>query len=149
MAPMLKRDSEYLSKRNRGFLATGQDDKISVIPVCFVHQEDVIYTAIDSKPKGRRLARLSNMISNPHVAFIVDNYSQNWRHLSYLLIHGEAEVVADEVEARRAKRLLLRKYPQYRWLELGNAPVVAIRVRRTKFWQFREAKRLSRLVRER
>ncbi len=146
---MLERYSEYLSKRSRGFLATGQGEEISVVPICFAHQEDVIYTAIDSKPKGRRLARLSNILSNPHVAFIVDNYSKNWRLLSYLLIHGDAEIVADEGEARRARRLLLLKYPQYRSLKLGNAPVIAIRVRRSKFWRFRDAQKSFRLGRER
>lgn len=145
---MLKQYSEYLSKRSRAFLATGRGERISIVPVCFAHQEDVIYTAIDSKPKGGTLTRLSNIISNPHVAFIVDNYSTNWRLLSYLLIHGDAEIVSDEGEARRARKLLLLKYPQYRWLKLGNAPVIAIRVRRSKFWQFRDAQRSSRLSRE-
>lgn len=146
---MLRRYSEYLSKRSRGFLATGQGERLSIVPICFAHQEDVIYTAIDSKPKGGRLARLSNIISNPHVAFIVDNYSTNWRLLSYLLIHGDAEIVADEGEARRARRLLQRKYPQYRWLKLGKAPIIAIHVRRSKFWRFLEAQNSSRPASER
>ncbi len=146
---MLKRDSEYLSKRGRGFLATGQGERLSIVPICFAHQEDVIYTAIDLKPKGARLARLTNIVSNPHVAFIVDNYSTNWRLLSYLLIHGDAEIVANEEERRRARRLLQRKYPQYRWLKLGKAPVIAIRVRRSKFWRFRDVQSSSRAGSER
>lgn len=136
MDSVLKRYSEYLSHRSRGFLATGQGERISIVPICYVNYGDVIYTAIDSKPKGTKLARVTNILSNPHVAFAVDNYSVNWKRLSYLLIHGDAEVAVKKVEARKARRLLALKYPQYRWLKLGTAPVIAIRIRRVKFWRF-------------
>lgn len=112
---------------------------MTVIPICFVHRRNVIYTSIDRKPKGRRLARLVNIALNPSVAIVVDNYFEDWRRLSYLLIHGDARLVKREKEAERARELLLLKYHQYRWLKLGDAPVIAIRVRESKFWEFRHS----------
>jgi PPOX class probable F420-dependent enzyme len=136
---MRRRHSDYLAAARRGFLATspGGSDTVTVVPVCFVHRGESIYTAIDLKPKGDHLSRLSNIASNPSVAFVVDNYSEDWRLLSYLLIHGDAFMLVGE-EASEARELLLRKYPQYRWLVLGDAPVMAIRIRRAKFWEFQK-----------
>ncbi len=125
---MRRHDSKYLAMARRGFLATSRNKRVTVIPVCFAHHGDVIYTPIDRKPKGKHLARLSNIALNPYVAFLVDNYSEDWRLLSYLLIHGNASIVSSVTEARRARELLLCKYPQYRRLELGDAPIVGIRV---------------------
>jgi PPOX class probable F420-dependent enzyme len=97
---------------------------------------DVIYTAIDRKPKGPRLARLSNILSNPSVAFLVDSYSEDWTELSYLLLHGDAHLVRDEEEAEAARELLKERYPQYGWLKLDGRPIIAIRVHKSKFWAF-------------
>lgn len=72
------------------------------------------------------------------MAFIVDTYSEKWDQLSYLLVHGDAEVVRDEREAREARKLLLEKYPQYRQMKLGNALVIAIRIKSSKLWRFQQ-----------
>lgn len=136
---MRGRDSEYLRKARRGFLATSSNGRVTVVPICFAHRGNTIYTAIDRKPKGRHLARLANIASNPNVAVLVDKYSEDWRHLSYLLVHGDARLVGREKEAKKARELLLSKYHQYRRLKLGEAQVIAIRVRETKFWEFRYA----------
>lgn len=133
---MLKREGDYLRSSRRGFLATSATGTPTVVPVCFCVKGDVIYTAIDRKPKGPKLARLSNIISNANVAFLVDNYSEDWRELSYLLIHGDARLVEKEGEAQAARKMLRRRYPQYRRLKLDGCPILAITVKRTKFWAF-------------
>ena len=120
----------------RGFLASSSGGRTTIVPVCFVSRGNIIYTAIDQKPKGKRLARISNISRNPHVAFIVDIYSEKWDRLSYLLIHGDAETVRDDREADEARKMLLQKYPQYRQLKLDNALVIAIRIKSSKFWRF-------------
>src|SRR5580693_9426937 len=140
---MRRSEAAYLKAARRGFLATSSRDRPTVVPVCFVISGDVIYTAIDRKPKGPRLARTSNIASNPQVAFLVDVYREDWRDLSYLLIHGRSEVVSDEAEAARARGLLLRKYRQYRSLRLGDAPIIAIQISDSKFWKFRAAGRVG------
>ncbi|MDA4112785.1 MAG: pyridoxamine 5'-phosphate oxidase family protein [Thaumarchaeota archaeon] len=138
---MRRSEVAYLKAARRGFLATSSRDRPTVVPVCFVIAGDVIYTAIDKKPKGPRLARTSNIASNPQVAFLVDIYDEDWRELSYLLIHGRSELVSDEAEAARARRLLLQKYRQYRSLKLGDAPIIAIHIADSKFWKFGAAER--------
>jgi len=133
---MLKREREYLRSSRRGFLATSAGARPTLVPVCFCLKGDLIYSAIDRKPKGPRLARLSNIMLNPEVAFLVDNYSEDWTELSYLLVHGHAELVNDEEEAQTARKLLRRKYPQYGRLKLDGRPILAIRIEKTKSWAF-------------
>jgi PPOX class probable F420-dependent enzyme len=136
---MRRSEAAYLNAARRGFLATSSRGRPTVVPVCFVVSGDTIYTAIDKKPKGPRLARISNIASNPQVAFLVDIYDEDWRGLSYLLIHGSSEVVSDEAEAARARSLLLQKYRQYQSLKLGDAPIIAIHIAESKLWRFRAA----------
>lgn len=128
---------DYLRGKERGFLATVGDHRPTVVPVCFVYDSGKIYTAIDEKPKTRLpLARTTNIKKNPHVAFLVDTYSEDWRRLSYLLIHGEAFEVENHKEMEKAKRMLLSKYPQYRWLELEDPSILRVEIEKAKLWKF-------------
>ncbi len=129
---------EYLIGKERGFLATvGRNGEPTIVPVCFVYTKGMIYTAVDKKPKSRgKLARTENILRNQHAAFVVDVYSDDWRKLSYALVHGMANVVADSKESRRATEMLVRKYPQYRWLGVDDSRVIRIRVERAKVWRF-------------
>jgi PPOX class probable F420-dependent enzyme len=134
---MKEREEDYLRLKERGFLATlGKNGNPTIVPVCFVYSKGVIYTAIDEKPKSSRVpARITNIERDSRVAFIVDNYSQNWKKLSYLLVHGKARVVENQREVEEAKSLLVGKYPQYRRLKLKEQ-VIVISVDRTKLWEF-------------
>ena len=67
-----------------------------VIPICYAFDGHNIYSALDMKSKrveGMNLKRVRNIASNPHVAFIVDDYSEDWTHLAYVLIQGIAELL--------------------------------------------------------
>ncbi len=130
--------AEYLIGKERGFLATvGKNGEPTIVPVCFVYSNGTIYTPVDKKPKTRgKLARTENILRNKHAAFVVDVYSDDWRKLSYALVHGRAGVVVDSKERRRATEMLVRKYPQYKWLGLDDSRVIRIRVERTKLWRF-------------
>jgi PPOX class probable F420-dependent enzyme len=139
--PLRADEGRYLTTKERGFLATvNADGTPTVVPVCFAYERGTIYTAVDTKPKSERLARIENIRRAHEAAFIVDVYSRDWRRLSYLLIHGKAGLVRDGRERRRAVRLLTRTYSQYGWLGKGMKDVVKIRVERTKFWQFKKAR---------
>jgi len=70
------------------------------------------------------------------VAFIIDTYSDDWRRLSYLLVHGKASLVGDPSEESRARELLLSKYPQYRWLGLDGSRTIRVTIESLKFWKF-------------
>jgi len=128
---------EYLKGKERGYLATVGDDRPTIVPVCFVYDSGRIYSAIDEKPKRRLpLARVTNIKKNPRVGFLVDVYSEDWRRLSYLLIHGEASEVENEREVEKAKLMLLSKYPQYRWLKLEDPTILRVEIKNAKLWKF-------------
>lgn len=86
------------------------------IPICFALDGSVFYSAIDRKPKRvppSRLARLKNIQEMPQVAFLVDQYDEDWTRLWYVLVRGEAELVFASEEQQRAIERLRGKYPQY------------------------------------
>ena len=88
-----------------------------LVPICFTYDGSFFYSAIDRKPKGvapNRLARLRNIKKTPRVALLVDQYDEDWTTLWYVLVRGDAMVVSDPAERRRALRRLKTKYPQYR-----------------------------------
>ena len=87
-----------------------------VVPICYVYDGECIYSALDLKPKRvphHRLKRVRNVLANPRAALVIDDYSEDWERLAYVIVQGRAEVVHDEEESRRAEGLLRDKYPQY------------------------------------
>ena len=100
------------------------------VPICFVSDRLVFYSAIDHKPKRvapTRWARLKNIKETPQVALLVDQYDEDWTRLWYVLVRGEAELVSASAEQKRAIQLLRAKYPQYDADMLADdAPVLRI-----------------------
>ena len=59
--------------------ATGQPH---LVPVTFAVDGDMIYTAVDHKPKTTtRLRRLANIAANPQVTLLADHYADDWDQL--------------------------------------------------------------------
>ena len=91
-------------------LATaGGDGQPHLVPVTFAMDGDLIYTAVDYKPKKSvNLRRLRNIRENPRVALLADYYDEDWDLLWWVRIDGWASVVDDEQAlpgpARRARR---------------------------------------------
>jgi PPOX class probable F420-dependent enzyme len=140
---MNKEEENYLRLSKRGFLATvGLSGKPTAVPICFVHWRGEIFTAIDKKPKSsRQLARVRNLTTTAEVAFIADYYDDDWRKLSYLLIHGKARILKRKTDQARIRRLLCAKYPQYRRMGLEGATILSIRIAKSKLWRFSGEKR--------
>lgn len=109
-----------------------------VIPICFVWDGSVFYSAIDRKPKRvapTRLARLKNIQETRHVALLVDEYNEDWTCLWYVLVRGEAELVSASAEHERAIQRLRAKYPQYDAnMLLDDAPLLCITPVRVTAW---------------
>ena len=114
------------------------DQKPHVVPICFVYDGGVFYSAIDRKPKQvppSRLARLKNIEKTPHAALLIDHYDEDWIHLWYILVRGEAELVSSPAERKRAIQLLRAKYLQYDASMLADdAPVLRITPLRITAW---------------
>lgn len=106
------------------------------VPVTFAVLGDVVYFAVDHKPKSTwQLRRLSNIRENPSVTVLVDHYAEDWSTLWWARADGRGEVLEDGQERHRAVELLRDKYDQYRDSP-PQGPVVAIRVERWSGWAF-------------
>jgi PPOX class probable F420-dependent enzyme len=100
---------------------------------------DVVYTAVDAKPKTtQRLRRLANIESNPQVSLLVDHYADDWTQLWWVRADGVAAIHSEGEAMHTGYRLLRAKYPQYQSVPL-NGPVIAVTVRRWTSWQALEA----------
>jgi PPOX class probable F420-dependent enzyme len=108
------------------------------VPVCFVCDGSVLYSAIDRKPKRvapSQLARLKNIKETPQVALLVDHYDEDWTRLWYVLVRGEAELLSAAAEHKRAIQRLRAKYPQYdKNMLADDAPVLRITPVRITAW---------------
>jgi PPOX class probable F420-dependent enzyme len=101
-----------------------------VVPICFVLEGDILYTAVDEKPKrSRRLKRLANIEADPHVEVVIDHYEDDWSRLWWVRLRGVARIVEDA----HAVELLAAKYPQYRE-QPPAGPVIAVTVEERSEW---------------
>src|SRR4051794_34246707 len=112
------------------------DGRPHLVPIVFAVNRDVLYTAVDRKPKSTTaLRRLANIAANPAVTLLVDHYEEDWAQLWWVRAEGSAQVLAGAgVEA--ALDLLATRYPAYT-TDRPPGPVVAVSVSRWLGWQAR------------
>lgn len=105
-----------------------------IVPVTFAVDGDVVYFAVDAKPKStRELRRLCNIEENPRVSLLTDHYAPDWRQLWWARADGRASVWREREQCAGPVALLRAKYPQYEGRPL-DGPVVAIEVERWSGW---------------
>lgn len=112
-----------------------------VVPVCYVFDGRVCFSAIDAKPKrtpSGGLRRLRNIAANPRVSLVVDRYDEDWTQLCWVIVQGRADVLTDGPERAAAVDRLREKYAQYRALGLDRETTTVIRIspERTMFWRW-------------
>ena len=98
----------------------------------------MIFSSIDEKPKKARplaLKRVSNIIANPNVCFLVDRYAEDWRKLQYVMVVGSASVTREPKTIRAAVALLRKKYRQYSSMKLETLPLIKIKPLRVIAWK--------------
>jgi PPOX class probable F420-dependent enzyme len=105
-----------------------------LVPVVFALHDEVVYTAVDAKPKTtQRLRRLTNIERHPQVSLLVDHYADDWTQLWWVRIDGIAAIHHDGNAMAAGHDLLRAKYAQYQSVPL-NGPVIAVTVRRWSSW---------------
>ena len=105
-----------------------------LVPIAFALVADVIYTAVDDKPKRhRRLRRLANIAHEPRVSVLADHYDDDWTRLWWVRADGTAAVLPDSAEGLTA---LAARYPQYTAVPPAG-PFLRIEVHRWSFWSAR------------
>jgi PPOX class probable F420-dependent enzyme len=111
-----------------------------IVPVCFVYDGSVFYTAVDRKPKRvapGRLARLRHIAARPQVALVVDEYQEDWAQLWWVMVRGKATLLPASANKERAAAIrdLKAKYPQYAAGILpDDAPIIRITPERITSW---------------
>jgi PPOX class probable F420-dependent enzyme len=136
------RTREFIDSHRVARLATVDDaGRPTVVPICYVFDGGRFYSAIDEKPKTvsqDRLKRLRNLAVNPRVSLLIDDYSEDWTQLAYVLIQGWAEAIEPDgpyaSEHQRAVDLLRAKYPQYRDMGIDHRLIIRIEVTGVKSW---------------
>jgi PPOX class probable F420-dependent enzyme len=120
-----------------------------LVPICFVLAErrdsrgrPVLYTPLDEKPKRSpdpmRLARVEDIAARPEVTVLVDRWSEDWRALGWIRMHGDAAIVmpvpGEREEHASAVAALRAKYRQYAGQDLEARPIIRIAVTRASSW---------------
>jgi PPOX class probable F420-dependent enzyme len=105
-----------------------------VVVVTFTVRGDMVYTAVDQKPKsGTNLKRLRNVGENPQVSILADEYSDDWGALWWVRADGRAVILDDQRQMAEPLRLLANRYWQYREAP-PTGPVLAVTVERWSGW---------------
>ena len=105
-----------------------------LVPIVFALADDILYTAVDGKPKSTTLLRrLDNIAANPGVAVLADHYADDWTQLWWVRADGIARVLHNQ-DAEPGITLLTERYEQYR-TQPPLGPVIAIRVAHWTGWQ--------------
>lgn len=131
--PLTARLCRYLERHRVGHLATADaKGRPHLVPVVFAVTGGAVVVVIDEKPKrarGSAVKRVRNILANPQVAFLVDDYDEDWRRLAYALVRGRAEIVARSgVRYKQAVARLRARYPQYRTMPLTPVRNPLIRI---------------------
>ena len=108
-----------------------------LVPMVFALVGNVVYSAVDGKPKRHTaLRRLTNIAHEPRVTVLADHYDEDWTALWWVRADGTARVLdpaRDQAEIRTALAALSARYPQYRAAP-PPGPVVAVDVHRWSAW---------------
>ncbi|MFJ2173965.1 TIGR03668 family PPOX class F420-dependent oxidoreductase [Streptomyces sp. NPDC087851] len=120
-------------------MATASPDAAPhAVPITFEVSHNVLFFAIDHKPKSTwNLRRLRNIRENPQVSVLVDHYAADWSELWWVRADGRAEIWENGHDRSKAIELLQGKYDQYRD-QPPQGPIVAIHVDRWSGWAFTE-----------
>src|ERR1700722_9183945 len=125
----LVRARQNLEDARVGRLGTiTSDGRPHLVPCCFALVDEVVYTAVDAKPKSTvLLRRIRNIEAHPATCLLVDHYEEDWSALWWVRLDGRGRIVDSPAEAEDAKEALRAKYDQYRQLAIPR-PGVALDV---------------------
>ena len=129
----------YISTHRVARLSTSDSKgQPHVIPICYGFDGQYIYTALDFKSKRvefRKLKRVTNILSNPQVAVVVDDFSEDWNDLSYILIIGHAKILENGLKRDAGEKLLRAKYYQYFQFLTSGCPILKITPNKIIEWR--------------
>ena len=138
--PQIRR---FIESHRVAHLATANaQGRPSVIPICYAFPDAVFYSVIDEKPKtvsSNQLQRIQNIRSNPNIALVIDDYSEDWESLAYLHVRCLAEILEPGTTQEHSVAItaLRARYPQYSSMHIDVQPVIKLVPQRLRFWSAR------------
>jgi PPOX class probable F420-dependent enzyme len=122
---------EFIERARVARLATIDPEfKPHLVPVVFVFDGNHFFIPLDEKrktAKPEKLKRIRNIQDNPNVALLIDEYSEDWTKLAFVMIQGKASVATKEegnIQVRQAYKKLMTKYIQYQKVGIGEMCII-------------------------
>jgi PPOX class probable F420-dependent enzyme len=122
---------EFIERARVARLATIDSEfKPHLVPVVFVFDGNHFFIPVDEKrktAKPEKLKRIRNIQDNPNVTLLIDEYSEDWTKLAFVMIQGKASVATKEegnIQVRQAYKKLMIKYLQYQKVGLGERCII-------------------------
>ena len=112
--------------------------KPHLVPIVFVfdNDRDFYFIPMDEKTKqskAENLKSVRNIKENPSVTLLIDEYSEDWTKLYFIMIQGRASIIGgkklDQNEMsllEKAHKLLRNKYRQYEKIGVGEYVIMII-----------------------
>jgi PPOX class probable F420-dependent enzyme len=123
----------FVESRVARLATVSADGAPHIVPIVFGVHGQVLFSAVDAKPKSTRaLRRLANIATHPQVAVLVDHYAEDWAQLWWARADGLARLTSG-AEADSALGMLMARYGQYR-ADPPPGPVLAVDVMRWSGW---------------
>jgi PPOX class probable F420-dependent enzyme len=122
---------EFIERARVARLATIDSEfKPHLVPVVFVFDGNHFFIPVDEKrktAKPEKLKRIRNIQDNPNVTLLIDEYSEDWTKLAFVMIQGKASVATKEegnIQVREAYKKLMSKYLQYQKVRVGEMCII-------------------------
>lgn len=109
--------------------------RVELVPMTFAIVDDVLYTAVDHKPKTTtELKRLDNVRATPEVSMLIDEYDDaDWSALWWVRLRGLARVEEAGPQYDKAIDALVDKYAQYAEVR-PDGPAIVVELIRWQWW---------------
>ena len=125
---ILSAAGEIIERARVARLATVDSaSKPHLVPVVFVFHGNRFFIPVDEKRKTvkpEKLKRIKNIENNPNVALLIDNYTEDWTRLAFVMIRGKASIIITKthgnIQVREAYKKLMTKYHQYEMVGIGE-----------------------------
>ena len=115
-----RKERTFLEHQRVGRMAlAGRAGTLRVTPLCHVFSKGALYIETGKNSWKTRALGKQNQ-----VAFVVDEYTEIWKNQAGIQLRGTVEVLHDGSEFNSAKRMLFRKYPQFKEFWEEGAHVV-------------------------
>lgn len=132
MHKFTRKEKTFLGLQRVGRIAqVGADGLPHTTPLCHVFSKGVLYIET-----GVASWKVRNLKAGKQVAYVVDEYTEDWDSLRGIRLLGTAEVLKSGKEYNAAKRLLFRKFPQFKALGWTDGVQVVLKITPTwtKSW---------------